>query len=212
VVFFIFKNQKIVKLNFLAHLYLSENYPKIMIGNFIADHIKGNQFTHLDQRIQQGIKLHRQIDTYTDTHEVTRISKRRLHKRYGLFAGIIIDIFYDHYLAKNWKDYSAIPLKIYVNSVYNLINSHKEILPEKTIQMIPYMIKYNLLYNYRYKEGIKSVLEGMNRRTNNKGQIDLAIIDLKQLDKDFEKDFESFFDDLQTFSHQKIKELQNTHS
>ena len=183
-----------------------------MIGNFIADHIKGNQFTHLDQRIQQGIKLHRQIDTYTDTHEVTRISKRRLHKRYGLFAGIIIDIFYDHYLAKNWKDYSAIPLKIYVNSVYNLINSHKEILPEKTIKMITYMIKYNLLYNYRYKEGIKSVLEGMNRRTNNKGQIDLAIIDLRQLDKDFEKDFESFFDDLQTFSHQKIKELQNTHS
>ena len=114
-----------------------------MIGNFIADHIKGNQFTHLDQRIQQGIKLHRQIDTYTDTHEVTRISKRRLHKRYGLFAGIIIDIFYDHYLAKNWKDYSAIPLKIYVNSVYNLINSHKEILPEKTIQML---IKTKLIH------------------------------------------------------------------
>ena len=172
-----------------------------MIGNFIADHIKGNKFTHLDPKIQQGIKLHRQIDTYTDTHEITRISKRRLHKRYGLFAGIVIDIFYDHYLAKNWNDYSAIPLKIYVNS-------------EKTIQMIPYMVKYNWLYNYKYKEGIKSVLEGMNKRTNNKGQIDLAINDLRILDQDFEKDFKSFFDDLKIFSHQKIKELQlqNTHS
>ena len=185
-----------------------------MIGNFIADHIKGNQFTHLDPKIQLGIKLHRQIDTYTDSHEITRRSKRRLHKRYGLFAGIVIDIFYDHYLAKNWNDYSAIPLKIYVNSVYNLVNSYKEILPEKTVQMIPYMVKYNWLYNYKYKEGIKSVLEGMNKRTNNKGQIDLAINDLRILDQDFEKDFESFFDDLQIFSHQKIKELQlqNTHS
>lgn len=211
---FLLLKQKKINLNFLAHLYLSESCPKIMIGNFIADHIKGNQFTHLDPKIQLGIKLHRQIDTYTDTHEITRRSKRRLHKRYGLFAGIVIDIFYDHYLAKNWKNYSAIPLKIYVNSVYNLVNSYKEILPEKTVQMIPYMVKYNWLYNYKYKEGIKSVLEGMNKRTNKIGQIDLAINDLKILDKDFEIDFESFFDDLQIFSHQKIKELQlqNTHS
>ena len=149
-----------------------------MIGNFIADHIKGNQFSHFNSEIKMGIKLHREIDTFTDTHEITRISKRRLHKRYGLFAGVIVDIFYDHYLAKNWNNYSAIPLKIYVNSVYNLLNSHKKILPEKTLQMIPYMIKYNWLYNYQYKEGIKNVLQGMNRRTNNKGQIDLGIEDL----------------------------------
>jgi acyl carrier protein phosphodiesterase len=81
-------------------------------------------------------------------------------------------------------------------------------LPEKTLQMIPYMIKYNLLYNYQYKEGIKNVLQGMNRRTNNKGQIDLAIEDLYQLDEDFEKDFQLFFEDLRIFSHQKIKQLQ----
>ena len=76
------------------------------------------------------------------------------------------------------------------------------------------MVKYNWLYNYKYKEGIKSVLEGMNKRTNKIGQIDLAINDLRILDQDIEKDFESFFDDLQIFSHQKIKELQlqNIHS
>jgi acyl carrier protein phosphodiesterase len=179
-----------------------------MIGNFIADHIKGNQFTHLSSEIQQGIKLHREIDTFTDAHKITRTSKRRLHKRYGLFAGIIIDIFYDHYLAKNWSDYSAMPLGVYVNSVYQLLTQQKQILPEKTLQMMPFMIQYNWLCNYQYKEGIKSVLNGMNRRTNNKGQIDLAIEDLYQLDKYFEKDFQLFFEDLQIFSHQKIKQLQ----
>ena len=195
-------------MNFLAHLYLSESNPNIMIGNFIADHIKGNQFTHLSSEIQQDIKLHREIDTFTDAHKITRISKRRLHKRYGLFAGIIIDIFYDHYLAKNWSNYSAMPLDIYVNSVYQLLDHQKEILPEKTLQMMPFMIQYNWLYNYQYKEGIKSVLNGMNSRTNNKGQIDLAIEDLYQLDEDFEKDFQLFFEDLRIFSHQKIKQLQ----
>ena len=102
-----------------------------MIGNFIADHIKGNQFTHLSSEIQEGIKLHREIDTFTDAHKITRISKRRLHKRYGLFAGIIIDIFYDHYLAKNWSNYSAMPLDIYVNSVYQLLDHQKEVLQKK---------------------------------------------------------------------------------
>ncbi len=194
-------------MNFLAHLYLSESYPNIMIGNFIADHIKGNQFTHLDKEIQQGIRLHREIDTFTDAHKITRISKRRLHSRYGLYAGIIIDIFYDHYLAKNWSDYSAIPLDIYVSAFYKLLDDNKEILPEKTLHLMPFMIEYNWLYNYQYKKGIERVLKGMNSRTKNNGQLDLAIEDLKLLDKDFEKDFQSFFEDLRAFAHEKIKQL-----
>tara|TARA_R110002073_G_scaffold312586_5_gene484144 strand:- start:1735 stop:2331 length:597 start_codon:yes stop_codon:yes gene_type:complete len=197
-------------MNFLAHLYLSESNPNIIIGNFIADHIRGNQFTHLDPQIQQGIRLHREIDTFTDAHLITRKSKRRLNKRYGLYAGIIIDIFYDHYLAKNWSQYSVIPLDVYVDSIYNLLEQHSDILPEKTLYMLPFMVEHNWLYNYQYKEGIKSVLNGMNRRTKNKGQMDLAIEDLHELDQEFQADFHDFFEDLRTFSHQKLKKIQQT--
>ena len=179
-----------------------------MIGNFIADHIRGNRFTHLDPEIQQGIKLHREIDTFTDAHPITRKSKRRLNKRYGLYAGIIIDIFYDHYLAKNWHEYSAIPLDVFVDSVYALLDGNKEILPEKTNHMLPYMMKHNWLFNYQFKKGIKSVLNGMNRRTKNLGQMDLAIDDLYELDSEFEKDFKLFFEDLRIFTNQKLVELQ----
>ncbi len=194
-------------MNFLAHLYLSENNTNIMIGNFIADHIRGNQFTHLSTEIQQGIKLHRQIDTFTDAHPITRKSKRRLNKRYGLYAGVIIDIFYDHYLAKNWSEYSAIPLDIYVDAIYELLENTKETLPEKTQHLLPFMIEYNWLYNYQYKEGIQRVLNGMNRRTKNKGQMDLAIEDLHLLDQEFQEDFQTFFEDLRIFSHQKLQEI-----
>lgn len=195
-------------MNFLAHLYLSNSHTNLMLGNFIADHIRGNHFTHFNTEIQLGIKLHREIDTFTDAHPIVRQSKRRLHPRYGLYAGIIIDIFYDHYLAKNWKDYSAIPLAIFVDGVYHLLEENKDILPEKTLHMMPFMIEHNWLYNYQFVDGIKSVLHGMNRRTKGKSQMDLAITDLKELDKDFEKDFKLFFEDLRVFTVQKLGALQ----
>lgn len=196
-------------MNFLAHLYLSESNTNVMIGNFIADNVKGNQFSHLHPEIQTGIRLHRQIDTFTDTHEIVRTSKRRLHKRYGLYAGVIIDIFYDHYLAKNWHHYSAIPLDVYVTQVYELLQNNFDILPEKTQHMLPFMIEYNWLYNYQFVEGIQRVMNGMNRRTQNRSKMNLSVEDLVMLDKDFQNDFTDFFKELRTFSTQKLKELQS---
>lgn len=195
-------------MNFLAHLQLSESNKNIIIGNFIADHIRGNKFSHYPPEIQQGIKLHREIDSYTDSHQTVRISKRRLDKKYGLYAGIIIDIFYDHFLAKNWHQYSAIPLDIYVNSIYQLLTDNLDILPEKTQDLLPFMIKYNWLYNYQYIEGIQDVLNGMNRRTKNKSKMNLAVEDLQMNYTELEQDFTSFFKNLSLFSANKLKELQ----
>ncbi|MDT7833235.1 acyl carrier protein phosphodiesterase [Flavobacteriaceae bacterium S356] len=180
-----------------------------MIGNFVADSIRGNQFTHLHPEIQQGIRLHREIDTFTDAHDIVRRSKRRLHKRYGLYAGVVIDIFYDHYLAKNWNNYSAIPLDLYVDQVYKLLQNNFDILPEKTQYMLPFMIEHNWLYNYQFKEGIARVMNGMNRRTKNRAQMNLAIEDLVVLDKEFQEDFVAFFQELCIFSHQKLKDIQS---
>ena len=194
-------------MNFLAHLYLSEQNTNILIGNFIADHIPGNQFSHFHPEIQQGIKLHRAIDTFTDSHPIVRQSKRRLHNRYKHYKGVIIDIFYDHYLAKNWERYSEIPLDVYVQSVYNLLEKESAILPEKTKHLLPYMIQFDWLYNYQFTEGIEQVLNGMNRRTKGISQMNLATKDLIEHDIEFEKDFQLFFEDLRIFSNQKLIEI-----
>ena len=178
-----------------------------MIGNFIADHIRGNHFDHFSAEIQQGIFLHRQIDTFTDKHKITRISKRRLHERYGHYDGVIIDIFYDHFLAKNWNKYSEIPLDVYVQSVYKLLEDNIEILPKKTKELLPFMIEYNWLYNYQFLDGIERVLKGMNKRTKGKSQMDLAIEDLQLLYKELQEDFTLFFEDLRTFSLERISEI-----
>jgi acyl carrier protein phosphodiesterase len=192
-------------MNFLAHLYLSQNNKNIMIGNFIADHIKGNQFNHYNDEIKKGIFLHREIDTFTDAHEIVRKSKRRLHERYKHYDGVIIDIFYDYFLAKNWEMYSNISLQDYANNVYELLTTNHEILPLKSQQFVKYLIEYNMLFNYQFENGIERVLNGMNNRTKGKSQMNLAIEDLRNLHQEFEEDFFLFFRDLQEFTNEKLK-------
>lgn len=197
-------------MNFLAHLYLSQNNIDITIGNFIADHIRGNNYESFSKEIQQGIFLHREIDTFTDAHKVVRKSKRRLHKRYRHYDGVIIDIFYDYFLAKNWANYSAIPLDVYTDAVYQLFDKIKLELPIKSQNFIKYMIEYNILFNYQYKEGIAKVLNGMNSRTKGKSQMNLAIEDLNDLENELEEDFILFFKDLIVHTKQKLKEIKPT--
>jgi acyl carrier protein phosphodiesterase len=194
-------------MNFLAHLYLSKNDTNIMIGNFIADHIKGNKYEGFSKEIQQGIFLHREIDTFTDAHAIVRKSKRRLHERYRHYDGVIIDIFYDYFLAKNWSEYSVIPLDVYTDSINKLFNEISAELPVKSQNFIKYMIEYNILFNYQFKDGIERVLKGMNSRTKGKSKMDLAIEDLRNLEAKFEQDFTLFFKDLIANTNQKLNEI-----
>lgn len=178
-----------------------------MIGNFMADSVKGSKFQMYPEGIQIGIKLHREIDRFTDTHDIVRRSKMRLNGKYGHYAGVIVDIYYDHFLAKNWSNSSSIPLDVYVDSVYELLKKNIEYLPTRTSNMLPYMIEFNWLFNYQFIEGIQRVLEGINQRTNNKSKMNYAIVDLKKHYQDFEQDFIEFFIELTKFSSEKLEEL-----
>ena len=194
-------------MNYLAHIYLSGDNETIRIGNFMADHIKGNKYKNYPEDIQKGILLHRQIDSFTDSHKIARGSKRRLNERYGLYKGVIIDILYDHFLAKNWSLYSKIPLSDYTTAFYKLLMEHYEILPEKIKYMSKYMIKDDWLAAYAHKEGIQKVLSVMNRRTGCISNMDLAINDLEMHYDDFENDFTLFFKELHDFTTNKLVEI-----
>jgi len=194
-------------MNYLAHIYLSEDHELIRIGNFMADHVKGSKYKAYPTEVQKGILLHRKIDWFTDQNEIARKSKRRLHDRYGLYRGVIIDIFYDHMLAANWADYSAVPLQEYAASFYQSLESHQNLLPDKVKYMTGYMIQNDWLTSYADPEGIRQVLSGMNRRTEGRGKMDRAIEDLLEHYDDFELDFRNFFKKLRTFSSQNLKEL-----
>ena len=198
---------KFEPMNFLAHIYLSFGDTEITLGNFMADSIRGNKFKHLPSRVQKGILLHRAIDTFTDTHPIPKKSSKRLHKNYSHYSRVIVDIFYDHFLAKNWHLYSDIPLAIFVENFYDLLEDNYTILPDGVKRMMPYMIADNWIFNYSKMEGIGKVLNGMNRRTKNKSKMNFAILDLEEHYDAFEKEFTAFFDELIVFSRQRFVSL-----
>ncbi|MEZ4802940.1 MAG: acyl carrier protein phosphodiesterase [Gelidibacter sp.] len=194
-------------MNFLAHIYLSGDNELITIGNFIADGIRGKHYKKFSKHIQIGILLHRQIDTFTDAHPIVRQSTKRLHKSYSHYSGVIVDILYDHFLAKNWSRYSEVPLEEYVEKFYESLETNFELLPARIQKMMPYMMADNWLLNYAHLEGIQRVLNGMNRRTKNISGMDRATLELKKYYSEFEAEFTEFFEELRTFSALKLSEI-----
>lgn len=194
-------------MNFLAHIYLSGDNNLLKIGNFIADGIHGQPPEDLPEEVKKGIVLHRFIDTYTDAHPVFRQSTKRLHPYYHHYSGVIIDIFYDHFLAKNWNEYHSESLQDYTNGFYTLLQENETILPEKTKGMVPYMIKHDWLGSYASIEGIGSILKQMDRRTANKSGMGNAVKQLTEFYEDFEEEFRVFFKDLRQYVKEKTDEI-----
>lgn len=183
-------------MNFLAHIFLSGNNDLIKIGNFMANGIRGNDYLNYPEEIQKGILLHRAIDTFTDAHPIWRQSKHRLHERYGHYSGVIIDILYDHFLAKNWNNYSNVPLVDFVEQFYQSLRDNYGLLSAKTKKIMPYMIESNWLVSYETIAGIERILFQMDYRTKHKANMQNAVEELKEYYIEFEEEFTLFFQDL----------------
>jgi acyl carrier protein phosphodiesterase len=195
------------KMNFLAHIYLSGENDLIKIGNFMADGIRGKQFEHFPEDVQKGILLHRFIDTYTDSHDIFRTSTKRLHDRYHHYAGVIVDIVYDHFLAKNWTKYSDEELELFVKRFYHSLHDNYDILTEKTQGLMPYMIERNWLVSYRTTEGIQHILTQMDRRSKNISQMQFAVEELIEFYDEFEEEFTLFFEEMRVKAKEKLLSL-----
>jgi acyl carrier protein phosphodiesterase len=194
-------------MNFLAHIYLSGDNDLLKIGNFMADSIRGNQYLQYPDEIKKGILLHRFIDTFTDAHLIYRKSKHRLHEKYGHYSGVIMDIVYDHFLAKNWNHYSDEKLEEYSDSFYKLLQANYDILTEKTKGMLPYMMGRNWLVSYATLEGLEMILFQMYHRTKNRVHMHEAIAEIRQYYTEFEEEFTLFFEELEQHCIEKLKEL-----
>jgi len=183
-------------MNFLSHLYLAGNSEGLIVGNFIADSVKGSDYKKYSVEIQKGILLHRAIDTYTDSHLIVEQSKKRLRNKYKKYSGVIVDIYYDHFLAKNWNNYSTISLNEFTQNIYSIIKNHYSVLPFKSARFTEYMLHYNILENYSNLKGIEQVLQGMSQRASFESNMEKAIDDLKEHFNDFENEFNLFFPEL----------------
>lgn len=184
-------------MNFLAHLVLSGDNEQVMVGNFIGDFVKGSNLDEYNNDIQKGIRLHRSIDHYTDNHPVVLQSKIRLREKFRHYAPVIVDVFYDHFIARDWSRYSNENLKDFTIRFYAMMKKYVDSIPKGVVNMLKYMESGNWLYHYQFIEGIDQALTGMSRRTRFESKMEEASDALKTHYTDFENEFNAFFPDLQ---------------
>lgn len=198
-------------MNFLAHAFLSFGQEEVLIGNFAADFIKGKEIHQFQGDILAGILLHREIDSFTDSHPLVRGGQSYLRPRFRHYSSVITDIFFDYFLAKNWDKYSSIPLENFVIQTYRIIESHLKILPPRFQEMFYWMKKQNWLRNYQNLDGIQRTLDGLTKRASFDSKMNEAPEVLLEKEAEFELIFFAFFRDLETFAFAKLLEIQRSH-
>jgi|TARA_B110000503_G_C7173403_1_gene425612 acyl carrier protein phosphodiesterase len=195
-------------LNYLAHLFLSGNHDLLKIGNFLGDFVRSKDLNDYPEEVQKGILLHRKIDLFTDTHPIVFESKRRLRNQFGHYAPVITDIFYDHFLALNWHQYSAISLLDFSQDFYRLTECYATLLPEKPLHVLRYMKRDNWLFEYRTLKGIEATLAGMSRRSKFDSKMEYASAELKKNSQEYQQEFHLFFPVLMEEARQfRVKNL-----
>ena len=194
-------------MNYLAHAFLSGADEELLVGNFIADSVRGSQLQLFPARIAQGIVLHRQIDAFTDSHPIVQLSKERLRPQYHKYAGVVTDIFYDHFLAANFSQFSLFSLSQYAQHVYAVVNRFETLLPEKVNYFLPYMIKQNWLLGYAELTGIQKALTGLSRRTTFISNMETAADELEENYAFYAIEFFQFFPELQAYVQKQLLKL-----
>ncbi|HEU4717652.1 MAG TPA: ACP phosphodiesterase [Bacteroidia bacterium] len=183
-------------MNFLAHFYLSGTNENLLSGNFIADAVKGSDLSAFPEGIREGIIMHRQIDHFTDRHPVVMKSIKRLRPDFHHYSPVITDIFFDHFLATNWNEYSEEPLAGYAARTYAILEKYVDVFPEKSKRILPFMKQHDWLTIYSRVEGVHNVLTGMSRRTTFDSGMERAAEALVRDYDAFGDDFRKFFPDI----------------
>lgn len=186
-------------MNFLAHLYLSLHSKPVMVGNFIADTVRGSHLELYPQDIQLGIKVHRSIDTFTDSHPLVLQTRELLYSDFGKYAGVVQDVFYDHFLAINWSLYTNEALNHFVNEAYTVLESNREWMNTRALRTLTYMHAQDWLNNYAKPEGIDRSLKGLAYRAKFDSHMENAMPAFRHHFDAMNSHFKTFFPELETF-------------
>jgi acyl carrier protein phosphodiesterase len=187
-------------MNYLAHLYLSGKDEGLIVGNFIADALKGRQDEDYPEHIRRGIDMHRAIDRFTDDHPLNAEARRRLHPFVHKYAGVVMDMYHDHFLASEWGSWSDIPLTRFTRNAYVVLSRKYFLLPPRSKRILPFMMKDDWLSSYALPEGLDQAFRGMARRTPFASGMEKAVEILKDQYPDFREVFRRFFPELIEFT------------
>ncbi|MFT3903810.1 MAG: ACP phosphodiesterase [Niabella sp.] len=193
-------------MNNLAHAYLSFGNDDILVGNIISDFVHGKEIENYPEKVQQGIRLHRLIDEFTDFHEVNKEAREIFRADYRLYSGAMLDVVYDHFLATDSDSFTQSSLMDFSQQVYGVIEKQKQ-LPERFAGMFPYMQQQNWLYDQYTVEGVVRSVRRLVRRAKYMDDSRAAENILRERYNELDGYFHLFWKDLKSFAWKKYNEL-----
>lgn len=186
-------------MNILFHMYLSGNDPELLVGNFMGDFVKGPIGDEFAPRIGQGLKLHRKIDSFAQCNGSFQSSRLRLAARYGLYRGVFVDLFYDHFLAREWSCWSDLTFPAYLASTRAVIDSYLPVMPQRLQEFVP-VIFGELLPSYAEVSGIEAALQRMSRRLRRTNPLAEGSTELTVHYEALQADFRQFITEARHFT------------
>lgn len=183
-------------MNVLAHLYLSGDSEDCMLGNFIGDFVKGKDFHNYPAEVQRGITMHRTIDSYTDSHPLVMEVKGFFRNPYRKYAGVVVDIIFDHFLIKNWKDYTNLTLRNYTQQAHATLLARFDLLPQGAKGMLINFIRNKRILRYESLWGVENTLSTMSKFTSLPDYADRAVQIIEEQEEEINWRFKLFFKDL----------------
>ena len=188
-------------MNWLAHVFLSEPDVEFRLGNLLADIVKGSSRTGMSPAFLRGVQRHQAIDAFTDSHPIVRQSRTRIGSEQRRFSAVLVDVFYDHFMALHWDRYSAVSLEAFTAGFYDDIRASSVVLPEPAQAVIDRIITHDLLGGYRRVEGVERSLRRLSIRLSERWHREFAlekgVSDLLLQHAQFAEDFDGFFPELQ---------------
>ena len=186
-------------MNYLAHLHLGGQRPGQLLGSLYGDFVKGRLQGQFAAEIEGAIQLHRSIDVFTDRHPLVDVSLSRFSLTRRRYAGIVLDVFFDHCLARDWALYADRPLALFTSDVYRALSSERQ-LPERLARIAPHMVANDWLGSYQEFEVLEQVLRGISRRLTRPEELAAAMQELRRLYEPLSEDFRLFYPQLQDFA------------
>jgi acyl carrier protein phosphodiesterase len=186
-------------MNYLAHLHLGGQRPGQLLGSLYGDFVKGRLQGQFEPEIEAAIQLHRSIDVFTDRHPLVDVALSRFSLTRRRYAGIVLDVFFDHCLARDWALYADRPLALFTSDVYRALSSERQ-LPERLAKIAPHMVANDWLGSYQQFEVLEQVLRGISRRLTRPEELAAAMQELRRLYEPLSEDFRLFYPQLQDFA------------
>jgi len=189
-------------MNFLAHAFLARDESDLLLGSLMGDFVKGPLAARYAPSITRGLILHRGVDTYTDAHAIVARSRARVAPIRRRYAGILVDLFYDHYLARHWSDYAAMPLDQFTASVYATLLDRPYLLPDRLRDIAPHMASRDWLGSYRDIAAVGESLDRIGTRLKRGNALLGSVKELIANYASLEADFRAFFPDVVRFAQE----------